>query len=178
MEVRTTLILDQEEYLSLKKRSNELNMSVSRFLRYLFNTYGDRRLNKTKNKQQSRINGTIKNRSLKSLIKSNPDFARVKVFNPIDTGIKFIGLNDGIYTTMSKDGTYRHSVAGGGFCYTRKRYFNPETDETVVHKQKKFFPHELYFYNKNGAMMAAVMYGEGFDYSLESFKKIMNKDEE
>jgi hypothetical protein len=170
--------MDQEEYLSLKRRSDELNMSASRFMRYLFNTYGDRRLNKKKNKNQNRINGTLKNRSLKSLIKSNPDFARVKVFNPIDTGIKFIGLNDGVYTTMSKEMTYRHSIAGGGFCYTRKRFFNPETDETVIHKQKKTYPHELYFYNKNGGMMAAVMYGEGFDYSLESFKNILEKDEQ
>lgn len=176
MEVRTTLILDQEEYLSLKKRSNELNMSVSRFLRYLFNTYGDRRLNKSRDKSQKRISGTIKNRTIKSLIKSNPDFARVRVFNPIDTGIKFIGLKDGIYTTMSKDGTYRHSVAGGGYCYTRKRYFNPETDETVTHNKRKSYPHELYFYGRNGGLMAVVLYGEGFDYSLESFKKILDKD--
>lgn len=176
MEVRTTLILSQEEYLSLKKRSDELQMSVSRFLRYLFNTYGDRRLNKSRDKSQKRISGSLKNRSLKNLVKMNPQYARVQVFGPLDAGTRFHGMADGVYTTKGKTGDLRHSFSGGGYCYTRKRYFNPETDETVTHNKRKSYPHELYFYGRNGGLIAVVLYGEGFDYSLESFKKILDKD--
>lgn len=177
MEVRTTLVLDQEEYLSLKKRSDELNMSVSRFMRYLFNTYGERKLNRSRNKKQYRISGSIKSRDLKKVLRDAPDYSHIKTFGPLDANTKFDGMKDGVYTTKQGD-VRRHSLAGGGYCYSRIRYFNPETNESVKHNYKKMYPHEIYFYGSKGSAIAAILYGESFDYSLQSFKNILGIDEE
>jgi hypothetical protein len=174
MEVRTTVVLSNDEYLSLKKRSSDLNMSVSRFLRYLYATYGERPLNKSRGRSMKRISGSITNRDLRKILKTCPDYSYIETFSPIGVKVKFKELKDGVYTTHLGD-VYRHSISGGGYCYTRKRYFNPETNDEVIHHYKKKYPHELFFYGQKGKAFAAVLYGESFDYSLESFKKIMEK---
>jgi hypothetical protein len=174
MEVRTTVVFSDDEYLSLKKRSGELNMSVSRFLRYLYSTYGERPFNKTKGGSMKRISGNITNRDLRKVLKTCPEYSYAEPFSPIASGVKFKDLKDGVYTTHKGD-LYRHSISGGGHCYTKKRYFNPETLEEVTHHYKKKYPHELFFYGHKGKAFAAVLYGETFDYSLESFKNIMEK---
>jgi hypothetical protein len=173
MEVRTTVVFSDDEYQSLKKRSHELNMSVSRFLRYLYSTYGERPINKSRSRLK-RISGNITNRDLRKILKTCPEYSNIETFSPIGNGVRFKELKDGVYTTHLGD-VYRHSLGGGGYCYTKKRYFNPENNDEVTHHYKKKYPHELFFYGQKGKAFAAVLYGESFDYSLESFKNILEK---